>query len=160
VAGVARMTRTRADGLVARWLPVVLWAIVISVLSSDAFSGEHTSGFLLPLLHTVFPGASPDTLLTMHGAIRKLAHVTEYAVLAVLVRRALERPERSLAVVIGLALLLCAGYAALDELHQTFVPSRTASPVDVGIDILGAALGLGGGVLVRSALSAGRRSPA
>jgi VanZ family protein len=160
MAGVARVTRARADGLLARWVPVVLWAGVISLLSSDVFSGDHTGSVLLPILQTVFPDASPETLLTVHGGIRKLAHLTEYAVLAVLVLRALERPGRSLAALVVLALLLCAGYAAADELHQTLVPSRTGSPVDVAIDALGAALGLGGRVLARSALSADRRSRA
>ena len=154
------MTRIGADGLVGRWLPVVMWATVISLLSSDGFSGDHTGALLLPLLRTVFPSASPETLLILHGGIRKLAHVGEYAVLAMLVLRALEHPGRTLAATAALTLLLCAGYAALDELHQSFVPSRGASPLDVGIDTLGAALGLGGRVLVRSALSADRRSPA
>lgn len=32
---------------------------------------------------------------------------------------------------------LCTAYAALDELHQLFVPGRSGSPRDVGIDALG-----------------------
>jgi len=42
------------------------------------------------------------------------------------------------------ALVLAAGFGALDEAHQMFVPSLTASIVDVGWDSLGAAVGLVG----------------
>jgi len=149
-----------ATGLLSRWLPAVAWAIVISLLSSDAFSGHATGGFLLPLLDRLFPGASPDALLELHARMRKLAHVTEYAVLAVLVFRALDRPGRPLATIAGVTLLACAGYAVLDELHQSFVPSRVGAPLDVALDTAGAALGLGARVLVRAVFSAGRRSPA
>jgi VanZ family protein len=133
VAVAVRKTRASVPSPVARWLPVVLWALVISVLSTDTFSGEHTGAVLLPILRTILPGASPETLLGVHAAIRKLAHLTEYAILGMLVLRALERPGRSLATACAVALLLCASYASLDEFHQTFVPSRTASPVDVAI---------------------------
>jgi VanZ family protein len=40
----------------------------------------------------------------------------------------------------GLVLLSCAAYAASDEFHQSFVPSRTASLRDVTIDLCGATL--------------------
>ena len=74
--------------------------------------------------------------------MRKLAHVSEYAVLAVLLYRAFVhtalKGRRALSA--GLVLLLCAAYAATDEFHQAFVPSRTASLRDVMIDICGATL--------------------
>lgn len=146
---------------IARWLPVALWATVISVLSTDAFSGEHTATFLRPFIALLLPGASPDTIVAAHAVVRKLAHVTEYAVFALLVFRALDRPGRAATAVALGALAFCAVYASLDELHQSFVPSRGASPVDVALDTFGAALGLA----VRLAtlarrISADRRSPA
>ena len=74
--------------------------------------------------------------------MRKLAHVSEYAILAVLLYRAFVhtalKGRRALSA--GLVLLLCAAYAATDEFHQSFVPSRTASLRDVMIDICGAML--------------------
>jgi VanZ family protein len=146
--------------LLARWLPVVAWAIVISVLSSDSFSGEHTASFLKPVLALLMPGAAPETIAAAHAALRKLAHVTEYAVLALLVFRALSRPARSVAAIALAALAFCALYASLDELHQSFVPSRGASPVDVALDTFGAALGLAVRLATQPRVSAGRRSPA
>ena len=66
--------------------------------------------------------------------LRKLAHTAEYAILgALLVRatgRALARRSRSASL-----------YAASDEIHQTFVPGRHGSPVDVAIDAVGVAIG-------------------
>ena len=58
----------------ARWIPVVLWALLISVLSTGWFTGERTGSFLLPLLRGLFPAASHATLVAIHHAIRKLAH--------------------------------------------------------------------------------------
>lgn len=149
----------RAAGPVARWLPVVVWAGVISLLSSEAFSGDHTGGLLLPVLQTLLPGASPATLLALHAITRKLAHVTEYAILAVLVVRALARPGRSMLQLAATSLVLCVAWAVIDETRQTFVPNRVGSPVDVAIDAAGAVLGMAASLGAR-ALSAGRRSPA
>ncbi len=96
------------------WLPVVAWAAVIFALSS------------VPSLSTGLGWW--DTVL------RKGAHLTEYAILGVLLYRAFDRETPALAA--GIA------YAASDELHQHFVRGRHASPVDVGIDAVGVALGM------------------
>lgn len=148
-----------AAGPVSRWLPVAVWAGIISLLSSEAFSGDHTGGLLLPLLQLVLPGASADTLLALHAITRKLAHVVEYAILAVLAVRALDHSGRSTARVAVASLVLCVAWAVLDETRQTFVPNRVGSPVDVAIDAAGAVLGVAARLGAR-ALSAGRRSPA
>jgi hypothetical protein len=51
-----------------------VWAAVISILSTDSFSSEHTSRFLVPLLRWPFPPAGVETLEPMHAMIRKTAH--------------------------------------------------------------------------------------
>ncbi|MEW6268593.1 MAG: VanZ family protein [Thermodesulfobacteriota bacterium] len=126
------------------------------LLSSDYFSGDQTGGILLPLLELLLPGVSPTTLVALHGAVRKLAHVTEYAILAILLVRALERPRRAVWTTATAALVIGAGYAVVDELHQTWVPSRVGSPIDVALDACGTLLG----VALATVLSAGRRSRA
>jgi len=125
-------------------------------LSSDYFSGEQTGGFLLPLLELLLPGASPATLEAVHALVRKLAHVTEYAILAILLVRALDHPERAALTTAAAAVALGTAYAAVDELHQTWVPSRVGSPYDVALDACGTLLG----AALATALSAGRRSRA
>lgn len=89
-----------------------------------------------------FLSAQPD-LSSGLGVIdlvgRKIVHAGEYALLCGLWWRALRTVARPRAALTG-AFALAVAYAATDELHQTFVPGRTGSPVDVVIDTLGAAL--------------------
>lgn len=126
-----------------RWGPLILWMAVISGFSTDAFSAQETSRFLVPLLRFLLPGLSPATLDLLHGVIRKGMHVAEFAILALLWYRALGWRGSGWQTSAALAaFLLAAGFGALDEAHQLLVPSRTASIVDVGWDSLGAALGL------------------
>jgi len=56
-------------------------------------------------------------------------------------RRAAHRERRMSILFVG-TWLACAIFAATDEFHQSFVPSRTASPNDVTIDAVGALIGL------------------
>jgi VanZ family protein len=100
--------------MASRWLPVVLWAAVIFAFSS------------VPSLNSGL--GTWDTIL------RKGAHMTEFAILAVLLVRA----TGSFGWAFGLAL----AYAASDEVHQLFVRGRHGSPVDVAIDAVGIAIGL------------------
>jgi VanZ family protein len=116
---------------------------VISVFSTDAFSHEETGRLLLPLLRFLFPRASAETLSTLHTAIRKGMHVAEFGVLALLWYRTLAWGGESWQTrAAGVGFLLAAGFAVLDEAHQTFTSTRGGSLVDVGWDSLGAALGL------------------
>ncbi len=86
----------------------------------------------------VLPKA-PDPL--MDFLTKKGAHFSEYFVLATLLSRALT--ARSIGWrQLGLAFCVTLAYAISDEFHQRFVPGRTPSPWDVGIDALGAAAGL------------------
>jgi len=124
------------------WLPAVAWAGVISILSTDVFSSDHTSRFIVPILHWLFPAAGPDTLEFLQMLVRKSAHLTEYFIFSILLMRALRAGERvwSLRWAIW-AIVIAAGYAALDEFHQSFVASRTATPWDALIDTVGASVG-------------------
>jgi VanZ family protein len=97
----------------SRWLPAIAWACLIVVLSGT-------------------PSLSSG-LGTWDLVLRKLAHATEYAVLAALLTRALAP--------LG-AFLAAVGFAVTDELHQALVPGRSARPLDVLIDAAGALVGL------------------
>jgi VanZ family protein len=133
----------RWPGAVWRFGPPVLWLAIISTLSTDAFSSEHTGSILLPILRWLFPHAANATLELAHAVIRKAGHLTEYGILAVLWYRAVRRRGRAWQPRAALiAFALAAGFAGLDEYHQSFVPSRGASIADVGLDSVGAALAL------------------
>lgn len=96
------------------WVPVALWAALIFAFSS-------------------VPSLSSG-LGTWDLILRKLAHLTEYAILGALLARALARPE--LAIAIG------ALYATSDEIHQHFVRGRHAAWYDVLIDTIGLSVGV------------------
>jgi len=119
-------------------VPVVLWATCISGFSTGVFTGQRTASFLLPLLATLFPHVRPEHLLTIHQGIRKLAHLTEYFILSVLLYRALRQRAGWDMRAAGLAIVIAGLYAMLDEFHQWFVPGRTAAPGDSLVDLVGA----------------------
>ena len=98
-----------------RWLVVVVWMGLIFAVSAQPSLPEAPD----PLF---------DTLL------KKLAHMTEYAILCLLLWSALpaETPWWAWAVAVL--------YAVSDEVHQTFVPGRNGWIVDVLIDSVGAGL--------------------
>ncbi len=124
---------------VKSWLPAIAWACLISTFSTDVFSSEHTSRFILPALHWIFPHASAETLGLIHFTIRKSAHFTEYFIFSVFLLKGVRGKERGWTLRWAVwAVLIAAGYAALDEFHQSFVPSRTASPWDALLDTVGA----------------------
>ena len=128
-------------------LPAVIWMALIFSASSDAHSFQHSSRILAPVLRWLFPQMSDDTVHLVVLVARKGAHLTEYAVLALLLWRALRRPVANDArpwnwrLAGGVVALVCL-YAATDEFHQLFVPSRTAHVSDVLIDTAGGAAGL------------------
>jgi VanZ family protein len=112
---------------------------VISVFSTADFSSINTSRFIGPILRWLFPDLSESRLAAIHFLIRKFGHLSEYAILALLARRAFitssgANIQRRW---FELGLLLVTGYALLDEFHQSFVPSRTASIYDSAIDVAG-----------------------
>ncbi|MGI9173538.1 MAG: VanZ family protein [Chthoniobacterales bacterium] len=126
------------------WLPVVLLMALIFCASTDTMSGEHTSRFLGPFLLWLFPGIGPKALGNAQLLIRKFGHVAEYTALGFLLARGfaslLAKGVRHPA---AWAWCMAVAWAALDEFHQAFVPSRTPSPIDVMIDAWGALVGLG-----------------
>jgi VanZ family protein len=130
--------------LLRYWLPLLIWMALIFIGSTELMSGEHTSRFLVPFLRWVHPTISPLALMKIEYAIRKVAHVTEYTVLAALMLRAFVHVvfSKRWAVAALVAFSVCGAFAASDEFHQSFVPSRTASARDVMIDCAGVLIGL------------------
>jgi len=127
------------------WLPLLIWLGVIFVGSTDLMSAEHTSRFIVPILLWLKPGMAPETIQSILFAVRKCAHMAEYAILALLLWRALRSGSAlraKISILFGAVLLGCAVVAASDEFHQSFVKSRTPSVRDVLLDIAGALIGL------------------
>ena len=137
--------KMRLSRFVSNWVPAIAWMVLIFLGSSDMFSAGQTSRFIVPFLRWLDPQISWAAINTIQTVIRKLGHVTEYAILAVLLWRALDG-NKSIKARISILFIVvsfaCAIFAASDEFHQSFVPSRTASPHDVIVDICGAFIGL------------------
>ena len=131
------------------WLPLIIWLAVIYSFSTDEFSSSSTAGFVEPILHFLFPGLSPEQLSFWHAVIRKLSHITEYAILAWLTYRAIRFDETDplKAKVRAFQFLVLA--AMMDEFHQSLTMSRGASIVDVGYDSIGGLIVLWIGTLIR-----------
>jgi VanZ family protein len=110
---------------------------VIFLASTSWFSGSHTDSMLRPSVR-LFPPRR-HTIDEIHATIRKAAHFTEYAVFGWLIARALRDARGWQLHHALLAVALAGTYAVSDELHQRFVPGRTAAFGDVLIDTLGAA---------------------
>lgn len=129
------------------WLPVLLWMAVIFSASNDRVSSQRSSRLIEPIVRWLFPRAPTATVHQVVYYVRKGAHVTEYAVFALLLWRTLSYTwhgsSRSWSwKIAGCVLLLAVVYAASDEWHQRFVPNREGRPMDVLIDTSGAVLGL------------------
>ncbi len=123
------------------WLPAILVALLISLLSTHYFSGEETARVIIPLLHWHFPAATLHMLRLMHVGIRKMAHVTEFGLFSITVFHGIRGGRSGWRFRWALATLVIAvTYAGLDEWHQSFVPLREARARDVAIDALGAML--------------------
>ena len=138
--------------LARNWWYVVVWLGVIRLESTDAASSDNTLGVIhsiLALLHIT------GWAWQVNFVLRKTGHFMGYGILAVLVFIALRNTNRDRLrsllprkwgtiwhdvwrlqwVLLGLG--VCVITAALDEMHQTFIPSRTGRWQDVVIDTSG-----------------------
>ncbi|HEX8776264.1 MAG TPA: VanZ family protein [Pyrinomonadaceae bacterium] len=135
----AEGVKTTWRGRVWRYGPLLLWMALIFLFSTGELSASNTSRIVRPLILWLFPGTSEETLGIVHFLVRKAAHFTEYAVLALLAARVFlsssQKPLRRRWFLC--ALLLVVLYALSDEFHQSFVPSRTGSVYDSLIDMAG-----------------------
>lgn len=130
------------------WMPVLFWMGLIFLFSTGLGSMGTSSRLLGPFLDLLFPWASPESRFGIQVGIRKTCHFVEYAVLTLLIWRALVHQGRRFNTEwrfrpVVLAALLSCLYAVTDELHQTFVANRSGSIVDVMIDATGALGGAG-----------------
>ena len=121
------------------WLAVGLWAGLILLASTRYLSFEKTARPFVELSHRLFPKAPVRRLSSWHLYGRKLAHWVGYFVLTLLVAGALEHqlPRVARHWQLALALLSTTLFAAIDEMHQAYVPTRVGSLADVAIDACG-----------------------
>jgi VanZ family protein len=115
-----KIVEEKITPVVTSWGPALIVMAIIFLLS-------NTPGSKLPNLGVW------DTLF------KKGAHMTGYALLAMSCARGIGKADKKAIIT---AWLLAIMYAATDEFHQSFIPGRHPSPLDVGIDGVGAFIGL------------------
>ena len=130
--------------VIITWAITLAWAGNISFLSTGSFGGSVTGWLLKDLLsfaHIHLPG---PTFEIVHFLIRKLAHCTEYGMLALFLYYSFtfRQPERWNTRSAVCAAIVAGLFSLTDEYHQSFVPGRTASIKDCGIDTFGALAGM------------------
>lgn len=140
------MIPRRVLSRVGAFFPAAVWYFVIWRFSAQtaAASGALSDRLLYRLLEcssAVFRGQSEDgkqaIVLFLSFFERKAAHMFLYFVLAGLLLFALHGLFRKYALKVVGAFGLCAILAALDELHQYFVPGRSCELRDMAVDLTG-----------------------
>ena len=133
---------------VISWTMVILMMAVIFLFSAKTADASEQMSMGVTQWISKLVGISPaeaggfgnslyDMLSVMDHYVRKTAHFLEYALLGVLVCRALGIDVKKKAHLLGAALAFCSLYAVTDELHQYFVPGRSCQIKDVMIDSSG-----------------------
>jgi len=122
-----------------RFAVAVLWLLLVLFLGGTYFAAQETARFVVPILRSLMPGAPVSQVQAVHMVLRKVAHLTEYAVLALLWFSAIVRVEgRTPRAASWAALSICLVCACADEAHQSTLPTRQGSVRDVLIDAFGA----------------------
>ena len=126
------------------WLITLVWAGEMFYLSTPMFGTSLSLSLLAVIFESVHLNVSAPTLHLLNTAMRKSAHLAEYAMLSALLygslrgRRGWNWQPR----VARGCLVVAAVYSFTDEFHQLFSPGRGPSLIDCGIDACGAVMGI------------------
>ena len=140
------------------WIPPLLWYRIIWGFSAQtaSASGKVSDGLLHRILIVLSPAYARSEADIQGAAVevlsffeRKAAHMFLYFLLVILLLAALAPFVRNILRRSAAAGVFCAVLAALDEIHQTFVPGRSGAARDVAVDLAGAAIAYGIWFLLR-----------
>jgi VanZ family protein len=131
------------------WAPVAIAIAVICMESTGTFSAQNTSSWLRPIAEHWFGAIKDSTWEAFHHCLRKTGHFVGYGTVGFTFLRAwlhtLDRrgPTELLPFRLEssiLAIFSTAIVASCDEFHQSFLPNRNGTPVDVLLDTAGASV--------------------
>jgi VanZ family protein len=125
---------------ISAWWPVAVGIAIIAAESTKYFGADHTSGPLRRIFQALFGQVSDAKWESLHILIRKSGHFLGYGALGLAWLRAwwMTLPHARFLPDAELALLGTGLVATCDEWHQSFLPNRTGSPLDVLLDCCGA----------------------
>ena len=130
------------------WLAVPMLTLMSAIFfASTKAGGSGETYYLAKRMLSFFDpqeaaSASLEALEKVNFLIRKLAHVSEYFLLAVFAMRTMRGFSKSALTRLFCGALIAVLYACTDEYHQSFVPGRTSTIHDVLIDSYGISLAL------------------
>jgi VanZ family protein len=131
--------RSNRRGRAWRYAPLVAWTALILFASTGAGASSNTSLIVEPLARWLFPGIGEASIEAIHAVVRKLAHFTGYATLALLAARAFLPSSKKFLqshwLVAALLYVVC--ISLLDEFNQSFNPARTGTIQDSALDTFG-----------------------
>ena len=152
------LLRPSFRNLAKNWWASLVWLGIIRLESTDAASSTNTFGLLWTVLSFLHLHISSHVVNELNGVLRKTGHFMGYGILAVLVFFALRNTNRDrlsallrhrwgtclhdlwrmewALLGVGVAIIT----ASLDEIHQSFIPSRSGRWQDVVLDTFGAVL--------------------
>lgn len=116
------------------WIVVILWCSMIYMFTASPWSTGQSTQEMIERTAS----ASEQSSEIINVAVRKSTHLLAFGALAIFVLLALQ-PSRKAPII---AWFFATAYGAMDEFHQSFIPERRASWVDVGIDSFGALLAI------------------
>ncbi len=129
--------------LTALWMGVIFYFSSQPAVQSASLSGglfQKIQKFVtdIPVMGQIFAGGFTEHLL------RKAAHMTEFAILGILLVLCMREYIPAQWKIFRLPLALVTGilYACTDEFHQRFVPGRSGELKDVMIDSVGVLIGI------------------
>ncbi len=152
------MLKPSFRSLVRNWWLVIVWLGVIRMESTDTASAANTTVVLYKVIAVIAPHVKPSFVQQLDEVLRKSGHFLGYGILSVLVFLALRNTNRDRvrpllrrtwgiylsdlwrAEWVWIGMLMTIVTASFDEIHQTFIPSRTGRWQDVVLDTVGAAV--------------------
>lgn len=136
---------------------IVIWMVVIFSFSSQggtksSNTSQKVTKVIIDMVGNDSKAQNEQFIANLEKVIRKLAHYSIYTVGGILIMSyayTLDKPRSQQ--VCG-SLIFGAFYAGTDELHQFFVPGRSARFFDIGIDTLGVLTGIGIYIVLRKCI--------
>ena len=126
---------------------VVLFLLVVFILSSaNAADSNILSKSLIKQGMIIYEKIFNEKInkelfiIKLNYPIRKIAHFTEYFILAILIYKLLFYLKKNINLIYFNTIMLCLFFATIDEFHQLFVANRTGRFLDILIDTSGSIL--------------------
>lgn len=120
-------------------LLLIIWVIVVFMLSND--NGATSSGKSDGIAYFIASKINIMSTKDLIFLIRKMAHLTEYLILGILLINMLKDYNKVNIKLVIITILFCFSYAISDEVHQLFIDNRSGKFTDVLIDTLGSIIG-------------------